>query len=130
MATNVKVTSNALQAKSLMDKNIGKALTMLGLKFIEIATMEADDLIYTTPESPNYTRTGHYRQGMTFEPDIGNQLVKVGNNVEYAQYIEFGTSQMPARPVISNAILNYRDDYQEIVTSVLGEGFDVFTKGP
>jgi HK97 gp10 family phage protein len=116
---------NSGQVLSQMEKNIGKALTRVGMKFQEIATLEANKQIYDTPPPKNYVRTGHYRSKMGYEPDISNKQVIVYNNAEYAPYIENGTVRMRARPIIRDSVMNYIDEYQEIVTQELGDGFTV-----
>ena len=40
--------------------------------------------------------------------------VYVGTNVEYAPYIEFGTSKMAARPYLKPAIADHNDEYKQI----------------
>ena len=51
-------------------------------------------------------------------------MVLVGNNIEYAPHIELGTRRMKARRIVEDSIINYKDDYQEIISDVLGEGFE------
>ena len=64
---SVKFTDNSAQVTAQMEKNIGKALEMIGLKFVEISTKEANKQIYETSESPNYVRTSNYKKGMTYQ---------------------------------------------------------------
>ena len=119
----VEFVDNSTQVKAQLDKNIGKALESIGLHWQTRATEEANKQIYDTPESPAYERTTRYRKGMGYKPELQNKQVIVGNNVEYSPYIEFGTARMKSRPIIKDSIMNYKDDYQEIVSKTLGEGF-------
>lgn len=41
--------------------------------------------------------------------------VYIGTNVEYAPYIEHGTSKMAARPFLRNAAANYQKEYKDII---------------
>ena len=57
--------------------------------------------------------TGRLRGSISHAVD-GN-TVYIGTNVEYAPYVELGTSRMAPRPFLRNAIDNNMDDYQQIV---------------
>ena len=48
----------------------------------------------------------------------GKLIVKVGNNMEYAPYHEFGTKKMPARPFIKPALEKIQKDLPKIVEKV------------
>ena len=108
------------EAKAKLEKNIGKALTMIGLKWREVVTKEITDM--------RAVDTGRLRGSMTSKVDTANRQVIAGTNVEYAPYVNYGTSRMPARPFMENSVINYKDDYKEIVASVLGEGFGTTAK--
>ena len=44
----------------------------------------------------------------------------IGTNVEYAPYVEFGTSRYPQeRPFLRNAVQNNRDEYKTIMEEAL-----------
>lgn len=141
MANN-SFKDNRKQVFSQMDKNKAKALEMIGLKWQEIATKEATaqgvvdtgryraSLSYVTPDTQSGLNSQAPRAADSQDSDAlsgrsGADTVKVGTNVNYGPWIEEGTSRMAARPVIGNSVQNYREDYKEIVTKVLGEGFDV-----
>jgi len=51
--------------------------------------------------------TGRLRSSISVEDgeDGRGYFVKVGTNVEYAPYVEFGTYQMPAQPYLRPALL-------------------------
>ena len=106
---------NSPAVKSQMERNIGKALTMMGIKWQEIATKEITAM--------RAVDTGRLKSSLTYEVDEPNDVVIVGSNVEYAPYVHEGTSRMTGRPFISNAVQNYKDDYNEIIAKVLGGGF-------
>ena len=44
-----------------------------------------------------------------------NAAVYIGSNVEYAPYVELGTSRMSPRPYLKNAVENYKDEYKAII---------------
>lgn len=47
----------------------------------------------------------------------------VGTDVEYAKYLEFGTSRMPARPFLGGAIMQEEKHIPEIVHKALAKLF-------
>lgn len=57
-------------------------------------------------------------------PDEGGDVktMAVGTNVEYAQYIENGTSRMAARPFIRPAIADNTDKFKRIIQQELKKG--------
>lgn len=48
-------------------------------------------------------QTGHLRRSVQQTP-VESLSVVVGTNVEYARYLEFGTSNMPARPFLHRSL--------------------------
>ena len=144
---SVKFTDNSAAVKAQFEKNIAKTLVQMGLHWQRRATDEANRMIYETPESPTYKRTNRYKASLSFiTPDFNSgknpaassdesrpsdvlhgqapkDTAVVGSNVEYAPDIEMGTSRMAARPVVGNAVLNYQDEYREIITKTMKEGF-------
>ncbi len=122
MATvGVKVISHKDDViKELGDKLQG-ALELLGLAGEDNAKLEITKLVYDTPESPNYKRTGNLRNSLT-HTDNGKDTVYIGTNVEYAPYVEYGTSKMPPRPYLKSALENHFDEYEDIVKGILEDG--------
>lgn len=83
------------------------------------AIKEITKLIYDTPPSPHYVRTGDLRNSITHAYDPSEQAAYVGANMEYAKYVEFGTSKMRARPFLGNAAQNYTDEYLDTLNKAL-----------
>ncbi len=48
-----------------------------------------------------------------------SNTLTVGSNVEYASILEDGTSRMAARPVVGNALLYYKDEYENLAKQIL-----------
>lgn len=50
-------------------------------------------------------------------PNVGGNehAVYIGTNVEYGQFIEFGTSRMKARPFLRPAVANHTEEYKNLV---------------
>jgi HK97 gp10 family phage protein len=66
------------------------------------AKQEAGRLIYETPESPSYVRTGNLLNNIT--SSASQKRGEVFSNAEYSLYVHEGTQHMAARPFLSNAV--------------------------
>lgn len=55
-------------------------------------------------DSPN-TDTGRLVQSIKFDFKDGGVIGRVGTNLKYGKWLEFGTSKMDARPWLSTAVL-------------------------
>lgn len=57
------------------------------------------------PGEPPRVQTGTLKRSITTDfSDLGRFIGRVGTNVEYAPYLEFGTSRMAARPFLRPAV--------------------------
>ena len=83
------------------------------------AVEETNELIYDTPPSPTYVRTGDLRKSITHKYVPSERTAYIGTNIEYAPYVQFGTRRMHARPFLSNAIEKYIKEYQKLLVSIL-----------
>lgn len=66
-------------------------------------------------------QTGILASSITVQPS-GSNAVTMGTNIEYAKYINFGTSKMPARPFLvlqEEDIADIKDIIQEHITKQL-----------
>ena len=114
---NISVKSNADIFRNALPAQIGQALEAIGLTAEKHAVEEISKVVYDTPESPNYVRTGRLRNSISHARD--DTSAYVGTNVEYAAYVELGTSKMKPRPYLRPAVQNYVDEYKEIVKTAL-----------
>lgn len=63
--------------------------------------------------------TGRLRNSITHEVDMGGHAAIIGSNVEYAAYVELGTSRQKAQPYLRPAVENYAQEYKSIAESAL-----------
>jgi HK97 gp10 family phage protein len=87
------------------NKRVDKALTILGL----VAERYASDIC---PKD-----TGRLANSITHKVS-GNEAI-IGTNVEYASYVELGTSRQTAQPYLRPAATDHVDEYTDIVKRVL-----------
>lgn len=133
----IKVASHVSEVLSELDQRKAVILEALGIEAEGNAITEVNSLVYATPESPNYVRTGFLKNSITHATkkkdgksysidEKGDyhkvnvswgedDYVVIGSALEYAPYVELGTSKMAPRPFLRNAIANYTDDYKQII---------------
>ena len=63
--------------------------------------------------------TGRLRNSITHEVEMGDKSAIIGTNVEYAAFVELGTSKMRARPYLRPAAEGHSQEYKAIVEESL-----------
>ncbi|PSL42128.1 HK97 gp10 family phage protein [Planomicrobium soli] len=99
MASNYKSNRKAVDG-ALKASQLG-ALTAIGT-FVEGET-----------KARSAVDTGNYRDAWGYRVD--GTAVTIGNGVEYAIYLEKGTSQMPAQPALQPSVESNAGRIQELV---------------
>ena len=66
--------------------------------------------------------TGNLRASVTHEVDAGGNAVYIGTNVEYAPYVELGTSRQKAQPFLRPAASEHGAQYRQVLEKALGGG--------
>lgn len=111
MAGDVTVKQdNTGQVVDGIDSAIGVALEKIGLS--------AEN--YAARKCP--VDTGNLRGSITHEVDAGDNAVYIGTNVEYAPYVELGTSRQKAQPFLRPAASEHGAQYRQILKKTLGGG--------
>lgn len=64
--------------------------------------------------------TGRLRNSVTHAIDTGEEAVYIGTNVEYAPYVELGTSRSKEKPYLRPAAQDHEADYRRIFEKHLG----------
>lgn len=116
---SVKLIDNSAQIKGMMELAKARALEAIGLQ----AEGYAKKLCPVgTPEStgiPGYIG-GTLRNSISHATDKDSAYI--GTNVEYAPYVELGTSRMKARPYLKPAATEHSDEYRSIVKRYMNQG--------
>ena len=64
-------------------------------------------------------QTGEYSGSAPEESTPSKMAVYIGTNVEYAPYVELGTSSHQAKPFLKPAVADHASQYREIIEQVL-----------
>lgn len=99
---------NTKQAAEGIESAIGVALGEIGLL--------AEN--YAAKKCP--VDTGRLRGSITHEVDAADNAVYIGTNVEYAPYVELGTSRQKAQPFLRPAASEHGAQYRQILEKALG----------
>ena len=102
---NVTITSNADLFRNALPEQIAQALEAIGLT----AEAHAKELCPVD--------TGRLRNSISHARD--DISAYIGTNVEYAPYVELGTSRQKAQPYLRPAAANHADEYKQIVKTAL-----------
>lgn len=109
MAGGVTVKQdNTEQVVDGIESAIGVALETIGLS--------AEN--YATKKCP--VDTDNLRASITHEVDAGDNAVYIGTNVEYAPYVELGTSRQKAQPFLRPAASEHGAQYRRVLKKALG----------
>lgn len=102
------IIDHTAEVRAAMDKALDKALEMCGLKAEGYAKMICP------------VDTGNLRNSITHTSGE-EQTEYIGTNVEYAPYVEMGTSRTKAQPYLRPAIEGHTDTYKRIFEACLSE---------
>lgn len=122
IAEQVAALQHKFRAKAeKLDSDTKKAVNSCALK------VERDIKANMTPDGPSApgeapaVDTGRLRASITHrvEKESGEVVGYVGTNVEYAPWLEFGTTRMKARPFMMPAIERNREWIRNKLTAVV-----------
>ena len=135
---SVKVEDNSKEFLEAFEKQVPVILEEWGLAGERFAKEEITKVVYDTPQSPTYKRTGRLRGSLTYKTQknaskpqapatgkdavngsVDNKSVIIGSNVEYAAYVEMGSSRMRPRPYLKPAIEGHKKEFEEILENNL-----------
>lgn len=101
----MEIKSHRKEVQEAFDNQIEKALTIIGL------TAER----YAVEACPK--DTGRLANSITHQ--VGDKEVAISTNVQYAPYVELGSSRQTAQPYLRPAATDHVDEYTDIVKRVL-----------
>ena len=126
MAFECKFEDNSTTIKFTVQAAVDKALNEVGLQAVNYASLLSAVDTGRLKNSITYATSTYPGQG-SYTDDDGNAFddataafqpisgeVFVGTNVEYAPYVEEGTSRTKAQPFLKPAIENHISEYEQI----------------
>jgi len=99
----VRVVSNVAKVGQLLDAAIENALSDMGM----VCSRYAQD------KAPVYT--GRLRNSIRYEVKKSEDALIVGTDVNYAGFVELGTSRQKPQPYLRPAVADHIDEYRAIV---------------
>lgn len=104
---NVKVESHIPEIKDAARDAVERALEAVGLQAEGYAKMLCP------------VDTGNLRNSITHTTEPSDRSAYIGTNVEYAPYVEYGTSRTKARPFLQPAAEDHVEEYMAIFQQYL-----------
>lgn len=115
----VKFTSNTGEVIQKCERAFDDAMELVAEQGESNAIAEVTKLVYDTPPSPSYVRTGALRNSITHAYDKTEKAAYIGSNLEYAPYVEYGSRNMIERPFLRNAAQNYVKEYEHLLNDAI-----------
>lgn len=106
----IQMVSHVNEAIEQKDRAIERALETIGLVAEGYAKLLCP------------VDTGRLRNSISHAVDEDEKTVYIGTNVEYAPYVEMGTSKTKAQPYLKPAATNHNDEYKAIIERYLKDG--------
>ena len=104
--------NNAEQIANAIKQGVAAALEEVGLAAEGFAKKKLTE--------NHSVDTGRLRNSVTHAIDMGEEAVYIGTNVEYAPYVELGTSHSKEKPYLRPAAQDHETEYRKIFEKHLG----------
>lgn len=110
---NVIIRENNIKTvEEALDRALASALEEVGLAAEGFAKKKLTE--------NHSVDTGRLRNSVTHIIDMGEEAVYIGTNVEYAPYVELGTSRSKEKPYLRPAAQDHETEYRKIFEKHLG----------
>jgi len=137
MSIDVKIKAdNSKEVLEELNNKIAIALEICGGEAEKYAKQNLTDnksvdtgrlrnsITHATYENSGYTHNYTDNNGKPYSQKVGkvnsgDDSVYIGTNVEYAEYVELGTSRQKAKPYLKPAVENHTDTYKKIIKQTL-----------
>lgn len=110
MSVNMKIKIEKDNTDEI--KHITREAVITGLMAVGIQACNYAELLCPV-------NTGRLRASIIYGVDESEMCAEIGTNVEYASYVEYGTSKTPAQPFIKPAVNNHAAEYKAIFQDYL-----------
>lgn len=104
--SNIKFTDRSPEVLLGLESNKAQALEAIGAR------------AETHAKANTPVDTGNLRNSMAHA--VSGDAAYIGSNVEYAPYVEFGTSRTKAHHMLKKAATEHGDEYRAIAKAALG----------
>lgn len=112
---NVIIRENNIKTvEEALDRALASALEEVGLAAEGFAKKKLTE--------NHSVDTGRLRNSVTHIIDMGEEAVYIGTNVEYAPYVELGTSRSKEKPYLRPAAQDHETEYRKIFEKHLASG--------
>lgn len=111
---NVSIRNNLRECQETLDRSKTKALTKIG-----IAAVQRTINFMNTRYYKDIWLTGDLQRDVNSKVDQRNDSVSIGNSLEYGILVHNGTTKMPSRPYLKDAILENANTWKEITEQIL-----------
>ena len=81
---------------------------------------EVKESIVGNRSEPKSVQTGRFLNSITINK-IKPKELEVGTDVDYAKYLEYGTSRQPARKHFANTVLRNQSKVKEVINQAIKE---------
>lgn len=89
------------------------------LTSLEAVGLQAEANVKLEVENKKAVDTSRLLNSITHGVNSEEEYAYVGTNVEYAPYVEYGTSKMQPRPFLKDGVQNHTEEYKAIFESYL-----------